>query len=267
MVVGIAAVTAPSLPSPAVRRDRVRRSVRPPGARSHGGSGARSREVQGPAFRVGHRDPRLPTRPRRSAHGCGLPGAALPCGAGLVPGRVHRRRPVLRAVGFPGLQRAHGRAPGLRVAADRTVLLPSGPTPAAGCRGGRGGHVPGVHAAVVGGPPGCDRRRRGQRPALLRQLPLHGGRERLLRRGRRQEPVPALLVAVDRGAVLRVLPRAAVPPVPRTTLAPGPRGHRRAGGHAGGVAGRPDRTSRRSTPTGPTTGPTPACTSSWPAHC
>src|SRR5262249_8579821 len=93
--------------------------------------------------------------------------------------------------------------------------------PAPARRGGRGGrHLPDLPAAVVRRTACLHRRRRGERTALLRQLPLPGRVRRLLRGGHRQESLPALLVAVDRGAVLRVLPGAAGPAVPDQVPAP-----------------------------------------------
>ena len=93
--------------------------------------------------------------------------------------------------------------------APRRLLRPPGPPAAAGRRGRGRRHRAGLPAGRVGGAAAAARRGRPERAALLRELALPGPVQRLLRRRRRQEPVPALLVAGDRGAVLPRLPAAA----------------------------------------------------------
>ena len=127
-------------------------------------------------------------------------------GLGLGQGRFHRGRPVLRAVRLPGHQRAAERDRDGRARPGRALLRPTSTPPAPSRRRHHRRHLPDVHGPVVGGPAARRRRRRPGLAALLRELALHRRVRRLLRRRRRDQPVPALLVAVDRGAVLRLLP-------------------------------------------------------------
>ena len=224
--------------------------------------------ISGASHRLGcGHDHGSPTRPRRSADRGRLSGAPVPRRAVLVRRRVRRRGHVLLSLGVPGHQRADDRAPGHRLPARGPLLLPSRAEAApGGCRRGDR-DLPDVHAGLVGRAPGLDRRRRGQRPPLLRELPLPLRVRRLLRRRHRQEPVPALLVALDRGAVLRRLPGAAAGALPRGEVAATLRRAGRAGRPCSSSRWPPRSGSRPATSTARTTAPTPGCTSCWPGRC
>ena len=156
--------------------------------------------------------PGLPPRAGRAAGGRGLPRAALPRGPAVGRRRLHRRRPVLRALRLPGvtiviLSEIDGHRAASRLG---RFYAPAGPPPAA--RRGRRGRRDraGLLLLSLDRGAGC-RWSATPQASLLYVANWHflAPVQRLLRGRRRHEPVPALLVAVDRGAVLPRLPAAA----------------------------------------------------------
>ena len=139
------------------------------------------------------------------------PGRAPGCGDPARPGlsrrdprwrsRVHRRRRVLRAVGLPHHRSPRQRGRGDRPDPARGLLRAAGAAdPPASSRGhhrhARGGELRALTARYPG-----HRRRRPRRRAVPRERPFRDLGDRLLRPGR-SVSVPALLVALGRGAVL-----------------------------------------------------------------
>ena len=137
----------------------------------------------------------------------GLPGRALPLRGQRGGRRFRGRGPVLRAVRLPGHHDPARGARRDRSAGPGALLRPPHPPAAPRRRGRHRRRLRGVGGLPLGRTPGAARRRRPVGAAVRRELALPGPEQRLLRlhRGRRQ-PLPALLVAGDRGTVLRALP-------------------------------------------------------------
>ena len=145
--------------------------------------------------------------------------------------RVRRRRRVLRHLGIRHHGHAHARVGSLRTRALRALLLPTVPAAHAGARAHRRRRRARVDPPAEPLRCSADHRSDGHgRHAPVGQLRHRARGRRLLRRQRHDEPAPAHVVALGRGAVLPRVPGTAGPrlaaPAPRPPAGAGHHRHR-----------------------------------------
>ena len=155
---------------------------------------------------------------------------------GVDPGRLRRRRRLLRHLRISDHDPTRARAPGDGTNLAAWVLRQEGPPDPSGCDADDGRHRRRCRAAVAATGRESGLRRRPSGGDVRSQHPLRrAGRQLLLRRPTAL-PAPALLVALGRGAVLLLVAAAAGDVITGLDRAPAPIGTERGRPEVGGAA-------------------------------